>query len=153
MVSVRLAGPSDIPELVELMEEFYAESSVPLDCDWAARSFAALIAEPARGAVWLLEVDREVAGHVVLSLRFAMEYGGLSAYIDDLFVRPPFRRRGAATAGLDALIAVCRHRGCRSLHVEVDPQDAAALSLYRRYGLASGSERRQQLSMAFSSAG
>jgi len=151
MVTVRLAGPSDIPQLVELMEEFYAESSFPLDRDWAARAFAALMAEPARGAVWLLEVGREAAGHVVLSLRFTMEYGGLSAYIDDLFVRPAFRRRGAATAGLDALIAECRHRGCRSLHVEVDPQDTAAMTLYRRYGLAPAPDRRRQLGMALSS--
>jgi ribosomal protein S18 acetylase RimI-like enzyme len=147
MVSVRLATRADIPALVELMREFYAESSFPLDLEWAARSFSQLIDEPSRGAVWVVTVNGAPAGHVVLSLRFTMEFGGLSAYIDDLFVKPECRRQGAARAGLDALIAEARRRGCRSLHVEVDPGNVAATTLYRRYGLVPGADQRQQLGM------
>lgn len=148
MIVVRRATAADVPDLVELMREFYAESAFPLDPDWAARAFSRLIAEPARGTVWLIDVNGAPAGHVVLSIRFTMEFGGLSAYIDDLFVRPTFRRRGVARAGLDALIAECRRIGCRSMHVEVDPDNAAANALYRQYGLAPGADRRQQLGMA-----
>lgn len=144
---MRLATASDIPDLVTLMQEFYAESSYPLDRAWAARAFSDLIAEPSRGAVWLMEVDGAVAGHVVLSVRFAMEFGGLIGYVDDLFVRPAFRRRGAARAGLEALVAECRRRRCHSMHVEVDPGNAAACSLYRRFGFAAGADGRQQLSV------
>jgi ribosomal protein S18 acetylase RimI-like enzyme len=147
MVSVRPASRADIPVLVELMREFYAESSFPLDLEWAARSFAQLLDEPARGAVWVIDVNGAPAGHVVLSLRFTMEFGGLSGYIDDLFVKRECRRQGAARAGLDALIAEARGRGCRSLHVEVDPGNAAATTLYRRYGMVPGSDQRQQLGM------
>src|SRR5512138_1663164 len=110
-VGVRLATRPDIPRLVELMREFYAESSFPLDRDWAGRAFAGLIDEPRHGAVWIIECGGQPVGHVVLSVRFAMEFGGLSGYIDDLFVRPGHRRQGAASAGLDALMAECRHRG------------------------------------------
>lgn len=147
MVGVRLATTPDIPDLVELMQEFYAESSFPLDRAWAARSFSDLIAEPSRGAVWLMEVDGAVAGHVVLSVRFAMEFGGLIGYIDDLFVRPVYRRRGAGRAGLEALVAECRRRRCQSMHVEVDPGNLAACSLYRRFGFAAGADERLQLSV------
>lgn len=153
MVTVRRATLSDIPDLVELMHEFYAEASFPLDRASAARTFAHLIAEPSRGAVWLMELGGAVAGHVVLSVRFAMEFGGSIGYIDDLFVRVAYRRHGAATAGLDALLAECRRRECRSIHVEVDPANLAANTLYRRYGLAAGSDRRQQVSAALESMG
>ena len=144
-IGVRLATSSDIDALVDLMREFYAEAAFPLDREWAARSFADLLAEPSRGAVWLLLVEGRVVGHVVLSVRFAMEFGGLSGYIDDLFVRPAFRRYGAATAGLEALVSECRRRGCKSLHVEVDPSNVAATGLYARFGLAPGADERQQL--------
>lgn len=127
------------------MHEFYAESSFPLDREWAARAFSDLIDHPALGAVWLIEEGGSVVGHVVLSVRFAMEDGGLSGHIDDLFVRPAYRRRGAAAAGLDALVAECRRRGCRSIQVEVGPDNHAAQVLYRRYGLAPGEDRRQTL--------
>jgi ribosomal protein S18 acetylase RimI-like enzyme len=114
----------------------------------AVAAFASLIAEPSRGAVWLIEQDSAIAGHVVLSVRHAMEYGGLSAYIDDLFVRPAYRRQGAARAGLDALVAECRRRGCRSIQVEVGPDNHAANALYRSYGLAAGTDQRQYLRVA-----
>ena len=153
MVAVRLATLSDIPALVELMRQFYSEGSFPLDREWAARSFANLITEPSRGAVWLIDMDGDSVGHVVLSLRFAMEFGGLSAYVDDLFVRADCRRKGAATAGMEALVDECRRRGCKSIHVEVDPANVAANALYRRYGLSPGSDQRELLSVALEPAG
>jgi GNAT superfamily N-acetyltransferase len=146
-VNVRPATSSDIGVLVDLMGEFYAESGFPLDRAWAARSFAALMADPARGVVWLILSDGQPAGHVVMSVRFAMEFGGLSAYIDDLFVREAHRRKGAARAGLEALVEECRRRDCKSLHVEVDPHNVAANALYRQFGLVAGTDGRQQLNL------
>lgn len=145
MNAARPATAADVPALVDLMAEFYGESSFPLDRASAAQSFDDLLNDPSRGAVWLLEADGAPAGHVVLSVRFAMEFGGLLAYIDDLFVRPGQRRRGLARVGLEALIEECRRRGCRALHVEVAPDNVAANALYRRYGLAPGPDARLQL--------
>lgn len=145
MIGVRLATLADIDVLVDLMHDFYAESEFPFDREWAARSFHDLLSDPALGAVWLISVDGKIAGHVVLSVRFAMEFGGLSGYIDDLFVQDAHRRRGAATAALEVLVAECRRRGCKSLHVEVDPANVAATTLYARFGLAPGADVRQQL--------
>ena len=141
----RLAGHSDIPRLVDLMGEFYGESAFTLDRDWATQAFADLIAHPVHGAAWLIEESGNPVGHVVLSVRFAMEFGGLSAYIDDLFVRPGSRRQGAATTALDALLVECRRRGCRSLHVEVGADNQAATALYRRFGLVPGTDNRLML--------
>ena len=145
MIGVRRATAADIGVLVELMREFYAESPFPLDAAWAADAFANLLADPALGAVWILSIGDEPVGHAVLTVRFAMEFGGLSGYIDDLFVRSSHRRQGAAQAGLEALVAECRTRGCMSLHVEVDPANVAAVTLYRRFGLAPGTDERLSL--------
>lgn len=141
----RLAGPADIPRLVDLMDEFYRESAFVLDRAWAAEAFDHLLAHPVHGAAWLIEQNGRAIGHVVLSVRFAMEFGGLSAYIDDLFVQPGSRRQGAASTGLDALLAECRRRGCRSLHVEVAADNPPARALYRRHGLVPGTDNRLML--------
>jgi len=152
-IVARRAEHSDIPHLVELMREFYAESSFRLDRDWARRAFECLIAEPVHGAVWLIEGDGVPVGHIVLSLRFTMEFGGLSGYIDDLFVRPTHRRRGAARAGLEALFAECHRLGCRAIHVDVSADNEAANVLYRRYGLVLGDEARRTLRVVWHPAG
>ena len=145
MIGVRRATAADGGVLVDLMREFYGEASFPLDDAWAAGAFAHLLADPSLGAVWILSIDGEPVGHVVLTVRFAMEFGGLSGYIDDLFVRTSHRRQGAARAGLEALVAECSTRGCKSLHVEVDPENVAAMALYRSFGLAPGADERLSL--------
>jgi GNAT superfamily N-acetyltransferase len=145
VIGVRLASAADIDVLVDLMREFYAEADFPLDAAWAADAFSTLIADPALGAVWIISADDAPIGHVVLTIRYAMEFGGLIGYIDDLFVRKAHRRLGAATAGLEALVAECNRRGCKSIHVEVGPGNVAAVALYRRFGLAPGADERLQL--------
>ena len=64
-----------------------------------------------------------------------MEHEGLSGYIDDLYVLPQSRRRGIGHALLTELMAECRARGCKTLKVEVDQGNAAALGLYSKFGL------------------
>lgn len=135
-VAVRVATAEDIGSLVLLMEEFYAESGYQLDTRWATSSFATLLSKPNWGGAWLALSGGQPIGHAVLSVRYTMEYGGLSGYVDDLFVRPSFRRRGVAHALLDALFADCGVRGCRSVQVEVGGENAAALGVYAKFGLA-----------------
>ena len=148
-IAARRAGLADIPQLVDLMDEFYAEASVPLDRAWAARAFEGLLAQPHLGAAWLLERAGEPIGHVVLSVRYAMEFGGPIGYVDDLFVRPAARRAGAATIALDAVTAECRGRGCRSLEVEVGAGNGAGQAVYRRHGLRPLDDDRQMLRLVF----
>jgi len=105
---IERAGHADIPALVELMSQFYAESSYALDREWAAASFAQLLEDELRGAVWIARCGTDPAGHVVLALRHSMEFGGLAGVVDDLFVRPQFRRNGVGSALLSALFDACR---------------------------------------------
>ena len=64
------------------------------------RGFAALLADERLGHVWFIQADSKDVGHVVVSLCFSMEYGGLIAFVDDLFIQPPYRRTGLGTAAL-----------------------------------------------------
>jgi len=133
---VERATHSDIPCLVELMSEFYAESSYALDADWATASFDRLLGDEGRGAVWLARRDAQAAGYVVLTLKHSMEFGGVDAFIDDLFVRPDFRRQHIASTLLSALFEHCRNLRAGAVHVEVAPDNALARALYRAFGFS-----------------
>jgi GNAT superfamily N-acetyltransferase len=146
--SIRAALLSDVPVLVQLMEEFYRESNYSLDRLWATSSFRMLLGDSSRGSVWLLSRDDEAVGYVVLTIRFSMEHGGLDAFIDDLFVRREHRRLGVATAALGELFAECRRRGVLALHVEVGRDNIAANTLYAGFGLRARTDRRQLLTVA-----
>jgi ribosomal protein S18 acetylase RimI-like enzyme len=145
--TVRAATLDDVPLLVDLMAEFHAEANYSLDRSWAARSFGALLADPSLGSAWLVLDGADAAGHAVLTVCHSMEYGGLAGYIDDLFVRPAFRRRGLGTRALETLFAECRRRSVLAVHVEVGEDNIAAGELYRAFGLESRNDRRRLLTV------
>ena len=117
------------------MREFYAESRYPLDHAWASAAFEHLLGAPALGAAWLVEDGTTPIGHVVLTVHFSMEFGGLCGTIDDLFVKPACRRRGAGSVALHAVVGECRRRGCHALSVELGTDNGAAKALYEKFGL------------------
>jgi ribosomal protein S18 acetylase RimI-like enzyme len=133
--AVRRAVRSDVATLVDLMQEFYAEANHSLDQKWAADSFSRLLDRSDLGCVWLAECHGVAAGHAVLTSRYTMEHGALSGYIDDLFVKPGFRRQGIARALLSELFDECTRRSCKSIYVEVGDRNMPAIELYGRFGL------------------
>ncbi len=148
--ATRLATSDDILVLLDLMQEFYAEANFLLDRTEAAESFRLLLENPVRGNVWLLLHDGTPAGYVVLTVGFSMEYGGLAAFVDDLFVKDKFRRLGLGRAGLNALFTECKRRGVRALHLEVGRDNTHAKALYAQFGFRETD--RQLLSVRLSGA-
>lgn len=142
---IRKAELSDIDLLVDLMDAFYAESDYRLDRRWASESFKVLLSDPALGAAWLLFHDEKPAGYIALTVRFAMEYGGLEGHIDDLFVAKPFRRIGLGRLALRTVIDECRRRRILALRVEVGRDNVAARALYSSFGLHPHTDGRQLL--------
>jgi len=143
---MKLATAFDIPNLIELMAEAYAEAGYALDRERAKTGFAALMKDRRLGTVWLMESAGVPAGYVVLTQCFTMEYGGIAGFVDDLFVRPTFRQCGLGTTMLEELRAHCLANGVRALFVEVAPDNGPAQKVYRRAGF--GETNRQILSLA-----
>jgi len=139
---MRHATADDIPLLVSLMAEFYAEGGYQLDRAHAAAAFAEIIADERLGSVWLIQADHEDVGHVVLTLRYAMEYGGLIACLDDLYVRPQWRNRGLSTVALTELRNFCATSGIRAMTVEVGDDNGSAQKVYRKLGFTEAAGRQ-----------
>lgn len=132
--TIRVAAPADVPTLVALMSEFYAEAGFALPASPAANAFIELVSSPSLGAVWLAEHGGAPVGHVVVTVAFSMEYGGLRGFIDDLYVRPAARGRGTGAALLAAARAGAVARGLRALCVETGREEHRARALYARAG-------------------
>ena len=69
--------------------------------------------------IGLRDSGNVAAGHAVLTFRYTMEHGALSGHIDDLFVKPEFRRQRIARALVSELFDECKRRRCKSIYVEV----------------------------------
>jgi GNAT superfamily N-acetyltransferase len=134
-ISTREATIDDVSTLVGMMSEFYAEAQFALDTEWATLSFSALLGDPSRGGVWIVSLDNATAGYVVVTHRFSMEFGGMDAFIDDLFVRSNFRRQGIGKAALNAAFDACARRKVLAVHVETSVGDSPAVALYGSFGM------------------
>ena len=131
---MREATPDDVPTLLDMMEEFYAEAGYVLERPEARASFGSLLDEPALGRVWVIEQGEDIAGYVVVTFVFAMEHAGTIGVVDDFFVRPGSRGAGLGTALLTAVRAACARLGVRALRVEVGHDNAPAQAVYRAAG-------------------
>ncbi len=134
--SFRLADPSDADALVEMMRGLYEHDRTPFDEPGHRAALAQLFADESYGLPCLILLGAEVAGYVVITFGFSLEFRGRDAFIDELFVKDEFRGRGLGAAAILFAEGVCRERGVRALHLEVERGNDAAQRVYRRAGFA-----------------
>ena len=132
--SFRVAEPSDADALIEMMRGLYEHDRTAFDEDSHRAALAQLFANDSYGLAYLLLSGEEVAGYIVVTFGFSLEFRGRDAFIDELFVKDEFRGYGAGKAALGFAAEVCRARGVRALHLEVERSNTGAQSVYRRAG-------------------
>jgi len=134
--ALSLARPDDLARLAALVAAFHAEAGIAQDEESRAAALAPLLEGSPHGCVYLVGPRRAPIGYVVVTFGWSVEFGGLDAIVDEVFLRPAVRGRGIATEALIALSKTLGAAGVRGLHLEVDREDAAAQRLYARCGFA-----------------
>ena len=107
---------------------------VVLSDDARRAAIAPLLDGIPHGAVYLVGPARSPIGYVVVTFGWSIEFGGLDAMIDEIYVRPAVRGRGIATEVLTALPKALAGAGLKALHLEVGTANDSALRLYARAG-------------------
>ena len=128
MVFVRVANVLDAPIVSELLFEFNGKA-LPADA-LAERMAQTEGLEMAFLGHW----DGALAGLFVLRLVPTLSDAEDWAEVTEMYVRPGFRRKKVGRALFQAAIAHARARGCRELHLLVDPRNTEAQSFYTALG-------------------
>ena len=119
-ITVRPLTDADLKEVLAIERSCFPDP-------WSENVFRSALADGL--SLWLAA---EKAGKLV-------GYAGMQAvldegYIDNVAVDPGFRRRGAASALLEALIAEAERRKLRFLSLEVRAGNEGAIALYAAFG-------------------
>ena len=120
-----------------MVNDFWLFEQIPFSSEKALQVWQNAWLQPNFVRGWLLEFQSQIVGYVVLTFGFSLEYGGLDAYVDELFVKPEFRGRGFASQTLEFLSLECKKLNVVALHLEVDNDNQSAKSLYAKMGFAS----------------
>ncbi|HME71862.1 MAG TPA: GNAT family N-acetyltransferase, partial [Myxococcota bacterium] len=118
----------------ELSAELYRLEGLAAQDVGRERAMAELIAHPELGAAWLIRADGCVAGYVVLTVCYSLEFHGRFGLLDELYLEEAWRGKGTGKAALAFVDDECRQRGLKAVRLEVGHANARALELYRRSG-------------------
>lgn len=137
-MDVRTLGPGDVPLLEAMLSLFGRAFDDPDSYDRNRPSIdylAGLLGSPGFVAVAAVHAGAVVgglAGYVLPKFEQARN----ELYIYDLAVDGPFRRRGVATALIERVREVAAERGAWVVYVQADREDAPAVALYSKLGMA-----------------
>ena len=95
---------------------------------WSRRLFQEALANENTTSLLALAEDGSVLGYLLFTA--VLDEGG----VDNLAVAPEARRRGAASALLEAFHRYGREHGLNDLFLEVRPSNEGARSLYEKFG-------------------
>jgi GNAT superfamily N-acetyltransferase len=145
---MRKASLVDVQQLVSMMAEFYAGSPCTLNPRRATAAFSSLLADERLGHIWFIQANSKDVGYVVVTYCYTMNYGGLSAVVDDFFIQPAFRGAGLGKAARAEVRSLCANSGIRAIHVETGHDNAPALAVYRRAGFVDTDHAHLTLALA-----
>ena len=132
---IRLARPGDESAIVAMIYELAAFENAVEQCTVTESHITAALFGPEPSAsCHLVEVDDEPAAVAVWFRNFSTWDGAAGIYLEDLFVRERFRRRGLARALLATLAQVCVEHGYSRLSWAVLDWNSPAIALYDAVG-------------------
>ena len=133
--SIRHAAPKDVADITDMVHALAEFERAPDQCTVTETQIStALFGNFPTVHGHVAEVGGEIAAMALWFLSFSTWDGVAGIYLEDLFVRPRFRRRGLARALLAALAEECLGNGYTRLSWAVLNWNADAIALYDEIG-------------------
>jgi len=132
---LRDAHAEDLERVLGMMVEFNRLERIPFDEERTRPALVRLIGDRSLGRVLLiLDGAGAVAGYLVLTYGYDLEFGGRDAFLTEVYLEASARGRGLATRALAELDEVTRADGAGAIHLGVYADNAPATALYERAG-------------------
>jgi ribosomal protein S18 acetylase RimI-like enzyme len=133
-VDYRVATSKDLDILLTLVEEFHQFENLPFDPLLDRISLQQFLKNPAMGKTWLIYERDRVVGYVAVTFSYSIEFRGLGAYVDELYLRTSHRGQGIGTKTLRFVEEACRSMNISSIALSVYEDNDRARRVYERAG-------------------
>ena len=128
------ASVGDLYRLLPLVRAYHEFEQLGTTDAERELALTGLLQRPEYGGIWLVMRGGDVAGYVVLCTAYSLEFNGLEAFVDELYIDRAFRGEGLGARVLAAVKAEARAQGINALHLEVARDNTRARQLYARAG-------------------
>ncbi len=135
MLNIRPATPIDIPEILKFIRELaeyekLADQAVATAEDLLRDGFA----ERPYFQVLIAEWDGQPAGFALYFYNYSTFQGRPGLYLEDVFVRPPYRGNGIGKALLLHVARIAAEEGCGRFQWQVLDWNTPAIKFYESLG-------------------
>jgi GNAT superfamily N-acetyltransferase len=142
-VQIRLVTQGDVSDVAVLLEAQLREHQMTPSIDALREAIRSVIDDPRYGFILLAAgPDNTPVGVAYASCLLSFEHGGVSGWLEELYVTPARRGDGIGSRLLEKVISTAKELGWRALDLEVDATHERAISLYQRYQFLSHSRSR-----------
>ena len=126
---------AEIPTLLELIRELASFEHLDHEVEATVESLREALCgpQPAAGAL-LARCGSEPAGYALFFPTFCSFAGRPGLWLDDLYVRPQFRKRGLGRALIQEVAKIGAQRNCARLEWISLDWNQSALEFYRKIG-------------------
>ena len=141
-MKIERISAANVGDVLPLLEAQFVEHDIDMRGEALERSVRGLVEVPGRGVILVArEGDRTIA-IAVLSFTWSLEMGGLTSWLEELYVVPDRRNAGLGTRLLHEAIAAAKAEGCGGVDLEVEADHARAERLYLREGFTRRTRNR-----------
>lgn len=134
-ITIAPVTAEEVPTLLELIRELATFEHLEHEVEATVELFdqALFGPRPTAGAL-LARCNGEVAGYAIYYFTFSTFVGRAGIWLEDVYVRPAFRRRGIARQLIEAVARVGVERDCGRFEWMALDWNERALEFYRRLG-------------------
>jgi GNAT superfamily N-acetyltransferase len=128
------AGINQFNEVISFVFSFYeikTENSLSRSLENCVKE---LLLNPDYGKIWLIQIDGDFIGYIIIAYGFSLEYNGRDALIDEFFIKDSYRNKGIGKTTLKFIEENLKKNGVKALHLEVKGKHKKAITLYLREG-------------------
>ncbi len=130
-ISIRKATEHDFPSIHLLIKELAAFEKAP---EKVTNSVEQMRQEKDLFHCFVAETEtKEIIGIALYFLAY-YTWVGKSLYLDDIYVKEPFRRQKTGTALLRKIFEVAREESCKRVRWQVLSWNQSAIQLYKKSG-------------------
>jgi len=133
--SISQIVPNEVPALLELIRELAQFERLEHEVEASVDSLTESLfgAKPVAGA-FISRIDGDLAGYALYFFTFSSFIGRAGIWLEDLYVRPAFRRQGLGRAMIEAVARIGADRNCGRFEWTALNWNKNALDFYRKLG-------------------
>lgn len=133
-ITLAKVHPKEMDFLREYVEALYAHDEDFEAMVYIEDGVKSLLRNEVLANAYFIRCGEEKVGYVILTKYHSVERGGLTIFIDELYVEEPFRRSGVGKVVMGKIMEIARQQGARALSVQAEPYNKAAHEFFRTQG-------------------